>query len=253
MDGGVAPAKLGQLRNDKIEDRDRLIVALDFNSVERAREMVSLLGDTVSFYKIGLTLQFSGGIKYARELIESGKKVFLDSKIYDIGEQARGAVESIDKIGVDFLTVHGSREILEQAVAGKPHGSRLKLFVVTVLTSLDDHDLRQMGYLCSVPELVDYRTQIAVSSGCDGVIASGLEAAEIKRKHGAALFIAVPGIRPDGSSRDDQKRVSTPYSAISNGADYLVVGRPITTDPRPAERAESIRRDIDQALNQRPN
>lgn len=249
MDGGVAPAKRSQLQNKKIEDRDRLIVALDFNSVDRAKEMVSHIGDAVSFYKIGLTLQFSGGIQYARELIDSGKKVFLDSKIYDIGEQARGAVESIDRIGVDFLTVHGSREILEQAVAGKPEGSTLKLFVVTVLTSLDDHDLRQMGYLCSVPDLVDYRTQIALDSGCDGVIASGLEAAEIKKKHGSALCIAVPGIRPEGSSWDDQKRVSTPYSAISNGADYLVVGRPITGDSQPAERAKSIRRDIDQALD----
>lgn len=250
MDGGISPAKLDRVQNRAIEDRDRLIVALDYNSVDRAQELVEHLGDTVNFYKIGLTLQFSGGIQYASKLIEMGKKVFLDSKIYDIGEQARGAVESIGKIGVDFLTVHGNREILEQAVAGKPTASKLKLFVVTVLTSLDDNDLRQMGYLCSVPELVDYRTQIAVESGCDGVIASGLEAAEIKKKHGAALYIAVPGIRPVGSSRDDQKRVSTPYSAISNGADYLVVGRPITADSRPVERAESIRRDIDQALRQ---
>lgn len=240
----------GKIRDD-IAERDRLIVALDFGTVTEAQDLVTALGDTVNFYKIGLTLQYSGGLDYAKVLIDQGKKVFLDSKIYDIDVQVRGAVTSIDRMGVDFLTVHGSKAILNDAVQGRLAGSKLKIFVVTVLTSLDEQDLRDLGYLCSVEELVTYRTKIAREAGCDGVIASGLEAAAIKAQYGDTLLIATPAIRSPGAHHDDQKRVATPYDAVVNGADYLVVGRPIRSDHDPRAAAETIRREIGRALDAR--
>lgn len=229
---------------------DRLIVALDVESIDEAKAVVKSLGESVSFYKIGLGLQFKGGIELAKELKKQGKKVFFDSKIYDVEATTKAAVQSIVELGVDFLTIHGNTSILKEAVAGRGD-SDLKLFVITVLTSLDDKDMIEMGYTVSVEKMVEYKTKAALDSRCDGVITSGLEARMIRRiaeRNGSNLLIATPGIRSDGVSRNDQKRVATPKSAIEAGADYLVMGRQILKAQSRRDEAVRVFEDIHAAL-----
>ncbi len=230
--------------------RDRLIVALDFSTVEEAEELVDELGDTVDFYKIGMGLQLVGGIPYAFKLIEQGKKVFLDFKYFDISETMKMAVRQAAQKGVSFLTIHGDKKIVQAAVEGRGE-SDLKLLSVSVLTSLDDQDLKDMGINRSVAELVLLRAEYALNAGCDGVVASGLEARAIREKFKKGLMIVTPGIRSEGVSVDDQKRVTTPHDAILGGADYLVVGREITKSDAPKESASKIVSDIAQALSDR--
>jgi orotidine-5'-phosphate decarboxylase len=236
---------------DNIPVRDRLIVALDVESREAASRLVDELGETVNFYKIGLGLQFRGGIDLATDLKARGKKIFFDSKIYDIEATTKAAVQSIAELGVDFVTVHGNTSILTQAVAGRGT-SNLKIFAITVLTSLDDLDMREMGYTVSVEKMVDYKTRSAIAAGCDGVIASGLEARMIRQiadeTRMPSLLIAAPGIRSAGVSRDDQKRVSTPESAIESGADYVVMGRQIVRAKNPRDEAKRVLDAIANAL-----
>lgn len=229
---------------------DRLIFALDYGSAEEAREMVDRLEGVVQFFKIGLTLQFAGGLELAKELIAEGKKVFLDSKVFDIPEQAQGAAASIAKLNVSFLTVHGDKSILQAAVKGRGD-SPLKLFAVTVLTSLDDQDLADMGWTKPVADVVRYRTQLALNAGCDGVIASGHEAAMIKQSTNGGLLIVSPGVRSEGVSADDQKRVMTPQRAMEAGADYIVVGRQIRNAPDPRQEAARIFDEIRNGLGAR--
>ena len=227
------------MANPAIPLEDRLIVALDVASVADARARVERLGDSVRFYKIGLQLQFAGGIEFARELIAAGKKVFLDAKLLDIDQTVAGAVASIAALGVDFVTVHGHGATIAAAVAGRGT-SRLKILSVTALTSLDAHDMAELGLTCSVQDLVLKRVRTALDAGADGVVASGEEAKAIRALAGARLLVVTPGIRSEGVPQDDQKRTATPRQAIATGADYLVVGRQILRDPDPPGAARQI-------------
>lgn len=214
--------------------KDRLIVALDMPTLEEAQRLVATLGDSVSFYKVGLELLFSGGLELARALKTDGKRVFLDMKLLDIGNTVERAVANATEFGVDFLTVHGhDLKTLRAAVTGRGK-SPLKLLAVTVLTNLTADDLSQQGSSLSPPDLVQRRALLARESGFDGVIASGQEAGRIRQAVGPNFLIVTPGIRLTGSATDDQERITTPDHAIASGADYIVVGRPITQadDPK---------------------
>ena len=203
--------------------------------------MVQQLDGVVDFFKIGLTLQLAPGVEsLIQEVISAGKKVFLDYKYYDIAETLRKTVSTAAKLGVSFLTIHGPGTLVKAAVAGRG-SSPLKLFTVTVLTNLDKSDMAEMGYSeHTVEQIVLHRARKALEAGCDGVIASGQEAEAI-RKLSKTLLIVTPGIRPDGSPEDDQKRKVTPAQAILSGADYLVIGRPITAPPEGTPRAAVAR------------
>lgn len=222
-----------------IAAEERLIVALDVPTIAEARVVIDELRGIVRFFKIGLQLFPMGGVKLAHELIARGDKIFLDFKFYDIGETVRNAVVSAATIGANFLTVHGEREILRAAVAGRG-SSDLKILCVTVLTNLDQPALLEMGYAGTVQDLVLQRALMAKDAGCDGVIASGSEAARLRAALGPDMLIVTPGIRPAGSSADDQKRVMTPAQALRAGADYLVAGRPILKAPDRRQAALSI-------------
>lgn len=214
--------------------KDRLIVALDMPTLEEAQRLVATLGDSVNFYKVGLELLFSGGLDLARALKAEGKRVFLDMKLLDIGNTVERAVANATEFGVDFLTVHGhDLKTLRAAVAGRSK-SHLKLLAVTVLTNLTADDLSQQGSSLSPSDLVQRRALLARESGFDGVIASGQEAGRIRQAVGPNFLIVTPGIRLTGSATDDQERITTPDHAIAAGADYIVVGRPITQadDPK---------------------
>ena len=214
--------------------KDRLIVALDMPTIEEAQRLVATLGESVSFYKVGLELLFSGGLELARALKADGKRVFLDMKLLDIGNTVERAVANATEFGVDFLTVHGhDLKTLRAAVAGRSK-SHLKLLAVTVLTNLTADDLSQQGSSLSPSDLVQRRALLAHESGFDGVIASGQEAGRIREAVGPNFLIVTPGIRLTGSATDDQERITTPDHAIAAGADYIVVGRPITQadDPK---------------------
>jgi orotidine-5'-phosphate decarboxylase len=229
---------------------ERLIVALDVPTVDEARAVIARLGSAVRFHKIGMQLQFAGGLDLARELVGQGRKVFLDSKLLDIGQTVTSAVENIARMGVSFLTIHGTSQTIRAAVQGRG-ASGLKLLAVTVLTSMDAEDVAELGLSCPVEDLVLLRTRKALDAGCDGVIASGREAASIRKVAGDRLLLVVPGIRSAGIAQDDQKRATTPADAIQAGADYLVVGREILRADNPAAAAESVLRQIDEALQAR--
>lgn len=227
--------------------REKLIVALDFWEIEDARKLVRELGDEVSFYKVGLGLQLAGGDEFAKELIAQGKRVFLDYKYYDIEETINRAVRRAAELKITFLTVHGVTNIMKAAVAGRGT-SDMKILGVTVLTSMDAEDIKEMGFECNVEELVLARAKKALEVGIDGVIASAREAAAIRQQTNNKLMIVSPGIRPSGSSKDDQKRITTPFEAIKAGADYLVVGRPIYDKPDPKAEAQKIILEMADAL-----
>ena len=238
-----------------ISPRERLIVALDVADIPAARRMVEALDGTVSFFKVGLALQLAEGVEsFIRELIGSGKKVFLDYKYYDISETLRKAVGRAAGLGVSFLTIHGSSQLMKSAVEAKG-ASDLKLFTVTVLTSMDADDMAEMGYTKhTVEDLVLFRARKALEAGCDGVIASGHEARQIKEISRDKLLVITPGIRPEGYPSDDQKRRNTAGQAILAGADYLVVGRPITSPQgggSPAQSAEEFVKEMQAAFDQR--
>ena len=220
--------------------REKLIVALDVPSYDDARDLVNLLGPTVSFYKIGLELLFSEGLAIARELKSEGKRVFLDLKFLDIGNTVERAVSSASHMGVDFLTIHGHDTKTLKAAAKGRGDAPLKIFAVTVLTSLDDDDLKEQGIASSPRDLVSKRAQMAHQAGLDGVIASGQEAAAIRSSTSNSFLIVTPGIRLPGSDSGDQSRITTPHDAISAGANYLVVGRPITAAADPKAAAQSF-------------
>lgn len=213
-----------------IDARERLIVALDLDSAGQAQEMVHQLDGVVDFFKIGLTLQLARGVEaLISDLIQvQHKKVFLDYKYYDIPATLTKAVARAAELGVSFLTVHGTGQCITGAIRGRGD-SDLKIFVVTVLTNMDKDDINELGYVNhTVEQLVLHRAKKALEAKCDGVIASGREAQMIKELTGNKLLVITPGIRPDGSPEDDQKRVMTPGQAVRAGADYLVLGRPIT-------------------------
>ncbi len=228
--------------------QDRLIVALDVPTVDEARALVARLGSAVSFYKIGLQLQYAGGIALAAELKRGGKKIFLDSKLLDIDQTVTGATVNIAKLGLDFLTIHGYVPTLRAAVTGRGD-SGLKLLAVTVLTSMGPADMAELGTRFTVEEMVLRRAQAAIDAGCDGVIASGNEARQIRALAGERLLIVTPGIRSEGVADDDQQRAATPRAAVAAGADYLVVGRQILRSENPGAEAESVLSQIDSALS----
>jgi orotidine-5'-phosphate decarboxylase len=226
-----------------IVPRDRLIVPLDLPSVAAAEAMVTRLGDSVTFYKIGYQLAYAGGLPLVSKLTDQGKKVFLDLKLHDIGNTVARGVESVAKLGATFLTVHAYPQTLKAAVEGRA-GSDLKLLAVTVLTSYDDGDLHAAGYRLSVSDLVEARAQQAQVLGVDGLVCSPEEAAALRKLVGHQMTLVTPGIRPSGSEVGDQKRIMTPARAIAAGADYLVVGRPITGAADPKAAAEAIHAEI---------
>jgi orotidine-5'-phosphate decarboxylase len=235
----------------KPQAMDRLIVALDLEDVDAARRMVQDLEGVVNFFKIGLVLQLAPGVEaFIASLMQRGKRVFLDYKYYDVEETLRKAIARASSLGVSFLTVHGSGGLIKAAVQGRGN-SDLKLFAVTVLTSMDASDIAEMGYSNhSVEELVIFRAKKALEAGCDGVIASGLEAERIKEVSGNNLLVVTPGIRPEGYPEDDQKRRTTAGAAIRAGADYLVIGRPITDETNPRKSAEKFLKEMQLAFDE---
>jgi orotidine-5'-phosphate decarboxylase len=215
----------------------RLIVPLDVPTADEARALVEALGDTVSFYKVGLELFASEGMTLARELKAQGKQVFIDWKLHDIGTTVQRAAAALAGSGCDFLTVHGEPQVMASAVRGCG-GSGLKILAVTVLTSLTDEDLLEMGYGETARALVERRIHQAIAAGCDGVVASPHEAALARALGGRDFLVVTPGVRPDWSAKNDQARAATPLEALQAGASHIVVGRPITAanDPREAAR-----------------
>lgn len=230
-----------------IESRERLIFALDVPSADEARRLLDRVGDVVGFVKIGLELFTAAGPDIVRWAVAQDKRVFLDLKLFDIGETVRRAAAAAAELGATFLTVHAAGQTVRAAVEGRG-GSPMKIMAVTVLTSFSDADLRESGVVESIRDTVLRRARTTASSGADGVVASGGEAAMIRKVLGKEPLIVVPGIRPAGSSHDDQIQVTTPAGAIAAGADYLVVGRPIRDAADPAAAARAIQAEIEMAL-----
>ena len=225
------PHDMPLLSDKDIPVRERLIVALYTNTVEQAKELVTALGDTVWFYKIGLSLIFDNYWELFDWLIKQGKKAFADIKVYDIPETVEASVKKLVGRGASFATVHAHENMIRAAVKGRGEHTELKILAVTVLTSLDSGDLAEMGVpQVNVKELVLARAKRMLQAGCDGVISSGLEVSSLRHEYGDNFLIVVPGIRPVENmleSRDDQKRVVDVETAFRSGADYVVVGRPI--------------------------
>ena len=229
------------LSEKNIPVRERLIFALDVPTTDEARLLVKRLDDSVQFYKLGLELFMAGGyFELVNDLAGQGKKVFVDLKFFDVPETVKRAVARLSGRGAYFATVHGNENILEAACSEK---GDVKILAVTALTSLDEGDLRDLGFQCNPKELVLSRAKRALAAGCDGVVSSGLEAAELRSSLGENFLVIIPGIRPVANV-DDQKRTVNVEQAFRNGADYIVVGRPIKAAPDPREAAESIQRTI---------
>jgi len=228
----MAAAALAQ---SPVKADPRLIVPLDVPTADEARALVASLGDTVSFYKVGLELFATEGMAVARELKAQGKQVFLDWKLHDIGTTVQRAAAVIAQAGGDFLTVHGEPQVMAAAVRGRG-ASTLKILAVTVLTSLDDEDLHEMGYPQTVRALAERRIHQAIAAGCDGVISSPREAELARALGGRDFLVVTPGVRPDWSAKNDQARAATPLDALKAGASHIVCGRPITAanDPHAA-------------------
>lgn len=231
------------LSDKPIEAARRLIVALDVPDADAARALVTRLGDAVQFYKIGLELFMAGGyFELLDWLVAQRKEVFVDLKFFDVPETVRSAVRALAGRGATFATVHGNQAIMEAAGADK---GALKILAVTLLTSLDRGDLDDLGFACDVEALVLSRARRALYAGCDGVVSSGLEAAVIRQELGPRLLVVTPGIRPvDNKPQDDQKRTVDVVQAFRNGADYIVVGRPIRQAPDSRQAAAAIQQTI---------
>lgn len=226
---------------------DRLIVALDVPSAAEAKALVERIGLGAGFYKVGLELFVTGGyFELVDWLVKRGNKVFADLKMFDIPETVGRAIANLRGRGITFATVHGNQSIMRAAAAEK---GELKILAVTVLTSLDRGDLDDLGFSCDVERLVLSRARRAMEAGCDGVVSSGLEAQKLKSEFHDRLVLVVPGIRPVenkpiGEMRDDQKRTVDVAQAFANGADYIVVGRPIRQAPDPRAAAQAIQKTI---------
>ena len=233
----------------------RLIVPLDLPTTDEARDMVQRLGDAVSFYKIGLELLASDGMALAHELKASGKQIFLDWKLHDIGATVERSARVLAQSGCDLLTVHAEPQVMKAAVKARGDSS-LKILAVTVLTSLTDADLVEMGYSFNARDLVERRVRQAIDCGVDGIVSSPHEAAlarEIAKGAGKPDFLIVtPGVRPDWSAKNDQARAATPADAIRAGASHLVCGRPITAANDPREAALKVVAEIAGVLKTSP-
>lgn len=229
----------------EITPRERLIFALDVAGIDEAQSLISKLGDSVEFYKLGLEVFLSGHyFELMSELKGQGKKIFADLKLFDIPATVAGAVRQLARHDVDFCTVHGNDSMLKAAADAK---GDMQILAVTALTSLDQGDLDDLGFQCDARTLVLSRARRALALGCDGVVSSGLEVSALREHTDPRLITVCPGIRPIHND-DDQQRVMTPFQAIRDGADYLVVGRPIRAADDPAAAAEAIQQDIALAL-----
>ena len=233
-----------------IPDNDRLIFALDVPDADDARALVETLGDAVTFYKVGLELAMAPGYFELVDWLKArGKKVFVDVKLFDVPATVAAAVRRLCARDIDFITVHGNQQVMEAAAAARSGTSRI--LAVTALTSLDQGDLDDMGFACDIESLVLSRAKRALQAGCDGVISSGMEVANLRAHAPDKLIAITPGIRPvanDERAPDDQKRVMTPAAAIAAGADYLVAGRPIRDAADPREAALAIQNEIAEAI-----
>lgn len=234
----------------KIVARDRLIFALDVPSAAEAERLLDRLHGHLSFVKVGLELYTAAGPDMVKRIVERGMRVFLDLKFLDIEETVRRATARVASMGVDFLTVHANRKALTAAVQGR-EGSALKLLAVTVLTNFDGNDLRDMGIQRTVQDLVTARALLASEVGCDGVVASGEEAAALRQKVGPRFTLVTPGVRPAGKGVDDHARATTPTQTITAGADYLVIGRPIRDAADPAATVADIVAEMQAAFEAR--
>ena len=236
------PNRIGgfSYRND--DPRQRLIVALDVSTAAAAQKIVKAVGDSALTYKVGMQLYTAEGPQVVRDLLASGRRVFLDLKYHDIPNTVAGAVREAAKLGVSMLTVHaaGSGEMLRAAVEAAQARPGLIVLAVTVLTSLDTYDLDKIGIRGSVQDTVVRLATIALANGCQGVVASAREASTLRAELGDAFAIVTPGVRPAGSSAGDQVRIVTPAEAIASGASHIVVGRPITEAADPAAEARAI-------------
>jgi len=233
----------------QIPHQERLIFALDVASAAAARKLVEQLGDSVNFYKIGLELAMTGDYFELMDwLIARDKKVFADLKLFDVPATVAASVRQLKDRGATFLTVHGNQSIMEAAAANK---GALKVLAVTVLTSLDRGDMDDLGFDCDIEALVLSRARRALEAGCDGVISSGLEVPKLREHVDQQLLVVTPGIRPvENRPADDQKRVVTVSQAFANGADYIVVGRPIRNAADPAAAAAAIQTEIASLFDQ---
>lgn len=233
-------------RNLPARIQDRLIVALDLPSVDQARAMVARLDGIVTFYKLGLWLIFAPGFEaFLDDVLKSGCNVFLDAKMFDIGETVRRGIERVAERGISFVTVHGDGDIIRAAVEGRG-SSKLKLLVVAALTSLNERGLRELGHTGTVTDLIADRSKFALDHGIDGLIASPQDNPNAirARLNTERLLVVTPGVRLAGAALDDHKRSGTPAQAIADGADYLVVGRPIVQADDPAAAAQRIIADM---------
>lgn len=231
------------LSSNIVPVRERLIFALDVPDADSARKLVTTLGDSVQFYKIGLELFMAGGyFELLDWLVQHDKRVFVDLKFFDIPATVQAAVRQLSLRGATFCTIHGNQSIMEAAAEVK---GKLKVLAVTALTSLDRGDLDDLGFKCDVEELVLSRARRALEAGCDGVVSSGMEAARLREFIDHRLLVITPGIRPvENRPDDDQKRAVTVEQAFNNGADYIVVGRPIRKAADPRAAAETIQNSI---------
>ncbi|UXM95837.1 orotidine-5'-phosphate decarboxylase [Bartonella sp. HY329] len=226
--------------------RDRLIVGLDVATVSEANAIIKTLGDNATFYKIGHQLAFTGGLEFAKELIQDGKKIFLDMKLLDIDNTIAGGVSSILNLGVSMLTLHAYPKAMQAAVEAAK-GSDLCLLGVTVLTSMDAQDLKDAGYNDTPQDLVLKRAKQARDIGMGGIVASANEAMALRQVIGNTMALVTPGIRPSGTDHGDQKRVMTPFDAIRAGASHLVVARPIIKAEDPVLVTQSILEEMEKA------
>jgi orotidine-5'-phosphate decarboxylase len=227
--------------------RERLIVGLDVPTLGEAEKIVSTLGDDILYYKIGYQLVFAGGLEFARELAQSGKKIFLDMKLLDIDNTIASGVENIVKMGMSMLTLHAYPKAMKAAVEAAK-GSDLCLLGVTVLTSMDEQDLTAAGYEYDPHTLVLRRAEQALAAGMGGIVCSAEESSAVRKIVGPSMAIVTPGIRPAGSDKGDQKRVMTPADALKAGSSHLVVARPIVKAPDPKDAARAILAEMDAAL-----
>ena len=236
------PNRIGGLSYRNDDPRQRLIVALDVSSATAAQRIVAAVGESALTYKVGMQLYTAEGPQVVRDLLASGRRVFLDLKYHDIPNTVSGAVREAAKLGVSMLTVHagGGGKMLRAAVEAAEARQGLMVLAVTVLTSLDAYDLDKIGIRGSVEDSVVRLAAIALSNGCQGVVASAREASTLRAELGSNFAIVTPGVRPAGTSADDQVRIVTPAEAIASGASHIVVGRPITEAADPAGEAKAI-------------
>lgn len=229
--------------------KDPVIIALDFDSAREADRLVASLGDSAGFYKVGMELYAAAGMDYVQRLRDRGKRVFLDMKYYDIGETVKRAVAVAARSGAAFLTIHGVGQVMRAAIEGRGD-SPTKLLAVTVLTSFDQQDVRELGYDCTLADLVGQRVRLAMKTGVDGIVGSPLEASAIREQAGPAAILVTPGVRSRGASAGDQKRVATPAEAVRDGADYVVIGRQVTRAPDPSAALAAVHDELHAALRE---